>query len=178
MSDSANSIDSDGCIDSESAETVGTRREATTDERHPRAEVDGPGGRSGGGRSMTDSGSDPDAAPEPDSTADTSADAATSVQTISTPAKVIGKFDDSTDGAAGVLGESTSTSGISRGVLGKAGGGTGVWGKSDTGNGVRGDTESDDGIGVYGTASSSSGINYGVYGKTFVTSRTSRERAA
>jgi len=48
MNDSANSTGSDRCIDSESAGTVGTRRGATTDERHRRAEDDGPVGSSGG----------------------------------------------------------------------------------------------------------------------------------
>jgi hypothetical protein len=143
---------------------------------------------------MTDSGSDPDAAPEPDSTADMSADAATSVQTISTPAKVIGKFDDSTDGAAGVYGwntadtgstrgvigkvdsddvnaagvrgESTSTSGTSSGVSGRAQNGIGVYGGSDNGTGVRGETGGEN-TGVYGIGKRQSGFCIGVFGSTF-----------
>jgi len=145
-----------------------------------------------GDRSMTDSEGDPDAVS--DSSSDTAAEAANSVQTVSTPAKVIGKFDDSTDGAAGVygwntadpgstrgvigkvdsdvfgaagvLGESTSTSGSSRGVLGKAKNGFGVYGESESGDAVFGTTDATSGTGVFGRAASSSGTNYGVYGQT------------
>ncbi|MGC9356858.1 MAG: hypothetical protein ACP5GX_03285, partial [Anaerolineae bacterium] len=73
---------------------------------------------------------------------------------------------------AGILGESTATTGFGYGVQGvsDAEGGRGIYGRatSTTGTnyGVYGWTQSQEGRGVYGLANSATGANYGVYGES------------
>ena len=73
---------------------------------------------------------------------------------------------------AGVLGESTASTGFGHGVRGvsDAANGRGVYGRatSNTGEnyGVYGWSQSEDGRGVYGLANSSTGFTYGVYGES------------
>lgn len=124
---------------------------------------------------MTDNEHDSDAESDPvsDGTVHSAADPPSQAQSVSDPAKVVGKFNDP-NGGVGVYGWNTALFGNTTGVKGLVdspdSGAAGVYGEarasSGTNPGVHGVTASSAGNGVYGQAYRTTGNATGVIGQT------------